>query len=90
MLRGAARQSGTALARGLGHLTTGASSKVWYGAGDGTVHSRPCAPSQTSAVALRAAAHALQITMYTNSSCDRPKPNAPMMETMFQSANCVA
>ena len=27
--------------RGTGHLTIGASSKVWYGAGDGTVHSRP-------------------------------------------------
>ena len=35
------------------HLMTGASSNVWYGAGDGTVHSRPCvrASSQTRAVA---------------------------------------
>jgi hypothetical protein len=27
--------------------------------------------------------------MYGNSSCERPKPNAPIDETMFQSANCV-
>ena len=35
-------------------MTTGASSNVWYGAGDGTDHSRPCtrAPSHTSAEAL--------------------------------------
>ena len=26
---------------------------------------------------------------YANSSCDRPKPNAPIEEIMFQSANCV-
>ena len=27
---------------------------------------------------------------HTNSSCDRPKPKAPIDETMFQSVNCVA
>src|SRR5262249_6600829 len=34
------------------HLISGGSSNVWCGAGDGTVHSRPCAPSQTCAVAF--------------------------------------
>ena len=34
------------------YLTTGGCSNVWNGAGDGIVHSRPCAFSQTCAVAF--------------------------------------
>lgn len=30
----------------VGYLTVGGVSKVWKGAGDGIVHSKPCAPSQ--------------------------------------------
>ena len=41
------------------YLMTGGSSKVWYGGGDGTVHSSPGASSQTCAVARLAAADAL-------------------------------
>ncbi len=35
----------------MAEVTTGGVLKVWCGAGDGTVHSRPFAPSQTCAVA---------------------------------------
>ena len=40
-------------------------------------------------LALDAAPFAHFQMMYTNSSCERPKPNAPIDDTMFQSANCV-
>ena len=30
------------------------------------------------------------ITMYGKRSCERPKPNAPIEDTMFQSVNCTA
>ena len=36
----------------------GRCSKVWYGAGDATVHSRPSAPSHTRPIAFSGAAHA--------------------------------
>jgi len=29
------------------YLTVGCSVKLWYGGGEGNVHSKPCAPSQT-------------------------------------------
>ncbi len=34
------------------YLTVGCSVKLWYGGGDGNVHSKPSAPSQTRSVAF--------------------------------------
>src|SRR5271168_4447589 len=73
------------------HLTSGAVVKLWYGAGEGRVHSRPvgCVPSQTSAVAFLPPR--MHCTMTTaNRICDSPKANPPMDDTMFQSVNCTA
>src|SRR5688572_4643704 len=66
----------------------GGSVQLWYGGGDVSCHSRPRAPSQTSLVAFWPPFTHFQM-MYGNSSCERPKPNAPSEDTMFQSVNCV-
>src|SRR5690606_24978372 len=73
----------------IAHLTTGGVSNVWCGAGDGTVHSSPSAPSHGLSPA-GAPPRADLITTQTKISCARPKPNAPMLETMLKSANCTA
>src|SRR5262245_16228035 len=62
--------------------------QLWYGGGEESSHSRPCAPSQERAFAFSPAFTHFQM-MYGKSSCDRPKPNPPIEDTMFQSANCV-
>ena len=65
---------------------TGGVVKVWCGAGDGTVHSRPLAFSHARASAflpLRSEDHRIAAIMngVTN------MPNAPIELTRFQSAN---
>src|ERR1700722_3978339 len=73
------------------HRISGAVLKLWYGAGDGSVHSRPveCVPSQTSAVAFLPPRTHWMIKI-GNRICDSPKANPPMDDTMFQSVNCTA
>src|SRR5690606_10033729 len=73
----------------IAHLITGGVWNVWCGAGDGTVHSSPSAPSHGLSPA-GAPPRADLITTQTKISCARPKPNAPMLETMLKSANCTA
>ena len=68
---------------------TGGVSNVWYGAGDGSVHSSVSAPSHGRAGA-GAPLRIVFSTAYSRTSCDRPKPNAPIDATTFQSVNCVA
>src|SRR5690606_37783992 len=75
---------------GLDQRTVGGVSKVWCGAGLGTVHSRPCGVSQTSAVAGWPLPRTHLYTQYTNRSCDSPKPNEPIEDSMLKSANCSA
>src|ERR1700751_5838338 len=66
--------------------TCGGVSEGWYGAGEGRLHSSVSEPSHG-----RAGAGAPKMmhfsTMYRNSACDNPKPNAPIDATMFQSVN---
>ena len=62
--------------------------QLWYGGGEESSHSRPCAPSQERDFAFSPLLMHFQM-MYGKSSCERPKPNAPIEDTMFQSANCV-
>ena len=62
---------------------------MWYGAGDGSVHSSVSEPSHGRAGA--GAPNMMHFsTIYRNSACDNPNPNAPIDATMFQSVNCVA
>src|SRR5690606_22697823 len=67
---------------------SGGTSQLWYGAGEGSSHSRPWAPSHTRSVAFAPPFTHCQMAI-GNSSCDRPKPNAPIEDTMFHSENCV-
>src|SRR5690606_9292164 len=65
---------------------TGGRVKVWCGAGEGTVHSRPLAPSQTRAVALAP----LRLELHRIANIRKGvmnMPNAPIELTRFQSAN---
>src|SRR5262245_27320791 len=72
------------------HFTTGGVSKLWYGGGLGRcVHSSVSAPSQGRSGAFSPLRIAFT-TMYRNSNCDSPKPNAPSEEIMLKSANCSA
>src|SRR5690606_36210522 len=72
------------------HLTSGGSSKVWCGAGDGTVHSRPSAASQLFAPAFSPRPLAALMTTHRKISWLRPKPKAPIDASMLKSANCSA
>src|SRR5688572_11038193 len=54
----------------------GGGSQLWYGGGDDSSHSRPCAASQTRPSAFTPPFTYFQM-MYGSSSCERPKPNAP-------------
>src|SRR4029079_17879912 len=68
------------------YFTTGGVSNVWYGAGDGNVHSSVSAPSHGRA----GAGAPLRIVFRTatrSKNCDRPNPNAPIDATTFQSVN---
>src|SRR5690606_9716245 len=65
---------------------TGGVLKVWNGAGDGTVHSRPRAPSQARAGAL-APYFSEWAKMKIIMNGVRNMPNAPIELTRFQSAN---
>src|SRR5690606_19583540 len=70
--------------------TCGGVSNVWWGAGLGTVHSSPCAFSQTSVVAGVPWPRTHFITQYTKSNCESPKPKAPIDDRVLKSANCSA
>src|SRR5690606_7480687 len=83
--RNSAHQCGTPLATS---SRDGGSVQLWYGGGELSSHSRPLAPSQERSAALVPAFTHFQM-MYGKRSCERPKPKAPMDDTMFQSANCV-
>src|SRR5476651_1099738 len=73
------------------YFTVGGVSNVWNGAGLGTVHSRPSAPSHGLSAAFarspppRYVGNATANRKYT---CARPKPNAPMVATWLKSVNC--
>ena len=70
---------------------SGGVEKLWYGAGEGMVHSRPCcmAPSHTAALAFLPP-RMVWMTRTANRICDRPKPKPPIEDTMFQSENWTA
>src|SRR6185312_13406673 len=70
------------------HLTTGGVSNVWYGAGDGSVHSSVVAPSHGLPGAFSPLCAMHFRTTYRKMNCDRPNQNAPTVDTMFQSVNC--
>src|SRR5690349_16903248 len=75
------------LALGIHHFTSGGFSKVWNGAGLGTVHSRPSAPSHGFASAFAPPRMVGSTTANRKYTCDRPKPKAPIDTSMFQSVN---
>src|SRR5579859_6777320 len=72
---------------GWAHTAVGGVSKLWYGGGDGRVHSRPLAPSQTLAVAFSPPRMQL-MTFHRKISCDRPNMKPPMDDSMLRSVNC--
>src|SRR5690606_19230882 len=72
------------------HFTTGGVSKVWKGAGEGTDHSRPVAPSHAWAGAGSPILRAALMTSHRKISWDKPNQNAPMVATMLKSVNCAA
>src|SRR5258706_14572366 len=71
------------------HLTTGGVSKLWYGGGDGSVHSSVSAPSQGLSGAFAPPRMHL-ITTVRNINCDAPKPNAPIDASMLKTVKCSA
>ena len=73
------------------YFTVGGSSNVWNGAGDGTVHSRPSAPSHGLAGAASPFwnIHA-RSTHHRKINCDRPNQKAPTVAMAWKSVNCVA
>src|SRR5690606_5931285 len=70
------------------YLTVGGVSKVWNGAGLGTVHSRPSAPSQGLSAAFSPPRIEGITTARMKYTCIRPKPNAPIEAIMLKSVNC--
>src|SRR6185312_13712347 len=66
---------------------TGGSSKVWYGAGDGTVHSRPLAPSHTRSVAFFFEKNTQWISTPMKISCEAPNRKPPIELIMLKLAN---
>src|ERR1700754_4051360 len=68
----------------------GGVSKVWNGAGDGTSHSRPSAPSHGCCGAFSPLPRIIGTTTANRKyTCDSPKPNAPIDATMLKSVNCI-
>src|SRR5690606_30538663 len=72
------------------YFTTGGVSKVWKGAGEGTDHSRPVAPSHGWAGAGSPILRDALMTSQRKISCDKPNQNAPMVAIMLKSVNCDA
>src|SRR5215472_19230113 len=72
---------------GCAHTAVGGVSKLWYGGGEGRVHSRPLAPSHTLAVAFSPPRMQL-MTYHRKISCDRPNMKPPMDDSMLRSVNC--
>src|SRR5690606_13606181 len=69
----------------MAHFTTGGSTKVWNGAGDGTDHSRPVAPSHGLAGAGSPILRDALMTSHRKISCESPNQNAPMVAIMLKS-----
>src|SRR5205085_5956221 len=68
----------------------GGFSKVWNGAGDGTSHSRPSAPSHGFCGAGSPLPRIIGTTTNRKKyTCIRPKPKAPIDASMLKSANCI-
>src|SRR5450755_129772 len=68
----------------------GGVSKVWNGAGDGTSHSSPSAPSQGRCGATAPLPRIIgSTTAKKKYTCVMPKPNAPIVATMLKSVNCI-
>src|SRR3990167_62746 len=68
----------------------GGFSNVWKGAGEGTPHSRPSAPSHGLAGALAPLPRMQGSTTNTKKyTCARPKPSEPMEAIALKSANCM-
>src|SRR5690606_33176289 len=70
------------------YLTIGGSTKVWKGAGDGTVHSRPVAPSHGLAGAGSPRPFQALRVRNRKISCEKPKKKAPMVAISLKSVNC--
>src|SRR5690606_36209872 len=75
---------------GAHHFTSGGFSKVWNGAGLGTVHSRPSAPSHGFAGALAPPRMVGSTTANRKYTWLQPKPNAPIDTIILKSVNCTA
>src|SRR6185312_1052787 len=66
---------------------TGGTEKVWCGAGEGTVHSSPLAPSHTRSVAFFLEKNTQWITTPRKISCEAPNRKPPIELTMLKLAN---
>src|SRR6185312_11748695 len=66
---------------------TGGTLKVWCGAGEGTVHSSPLAPSHTRSVAFFFEKNTQWITTPRKISCEAPNRNPPIELIMLKLAN---
>src|SRR5450830_740548 len=71
------------------YFTSGGVSKVWNGAGDGTVHSRPSAPSHGLSAAFWPPRMVGSTTNSRKYTCARPKPKAPIETMALKSVNWV-
>src|SRR5690554_736711 len=69
------------------YLTTGGVTKVWNGAGEGTVHSRPVAPSQGLAGAGAPWPLQALTASHRKISCEKPNQNAPMVAISLKLVN---
>src|SRR6476661_246505 len=72
------------------YFTSGGVSKVWNGAGLGTVHSRPSAPSHGLASAFWPPRMVGITTKNRKNTWLRPKPKAPTDTIWLKSVNCTA
>src|SRR6185437_11867117 len=66
---------------------TGGTAKVWCGAGEGTVHSKPLAPSHTRSAAFFFEKNAQWISTPRKISCEAPNRKPPIELIMLKLAN---
>ncbi|MNW70036.1 hypothetical protein D3C74_492100 [compost metagenome] len=62
---------------------------MWNGAGDGTVHSSPSAPSHGLSAAFSPPRYDGSTTKKKKYTCIRPKPSAPIDAIALKSVNWV-
>src|SRR5690606_24513541 len=72
------------------YFTTGGVSNGGSGAGEGTDHASPVAPSQACAGAGSPILREALITNHRKISCEKPHQNAPMVASMLKSVSCAA